>query len=113
MIPGRYPRMAVFKSLRDVVQIPGLRKALKLILHSLLGGDRSPWDFAMQLPHYDIDDMPGISLDSGLHLVQLMKSKKFQLFDYKDAEVRYLIHSCIHMCTHRFLHKCHLNWKIG
>lgn len=88
MIPGRYSRIAVYKGLQDILRFPGLRSALKLIVHSLLGGDVSPWDSAMQLPHYQDDGMPGISLHSALHLIQLVKSKKFQMFDYGDPEVR-------------------------
>ncbi|GMH38353.1 hypothetical protein BSKO_06237 [Bryopsis sp. KO-2023] len=87
MIPGRYPRKAVFKGLQDVMRIPGLRGILNLIIRGLLGGDRSPWDFAMQLPHYDEDAMPGISLHSGLHLIQFVKTKKFSMFDYGDREI--------------------------
>lgn len=88
MIPGRYSRIAVYKVLQDIQRFPGLRSALNLIMHLLLGGDKSPWDSAMQLPHYQDDGMPGISLHTGLHLVQFVKSKRFQMYDYKDPKVR-------------------------
>lgn len=47
-----------------------------------MNGDVSPWEFVMQLPHYNVESMPGIAVHTGLHLIQLLKSGRFQLYDY-------------------------------
>jgi lysosomal acid lipase/cholesteryl ester hydrolase len=36
----------------------------------LLSGDKSEWDRALQMPHYNTYGMPAISLHTGAHLIQ-------------------------------------------
>ena len=36
----------------------------------LLSGDKSEWDKALQMPHYNTYSMPAISLHTGAHFIQ-------------------------------------------
>eukprot|EP00210_Caulerpa_lentillifera_P004099 g3910.t1 len=82
MIPGSYTRLIFFKVFQDAVQIPAIRQFMKRGIRWLMNGDVSPWEFVMQLPHYNAESMPGISVHTGLHLIQLLKTGRFQLYDY-------------------------------
>ena len=86
MIPGSFGRLFFFKIFQDAVQYPAIREFVKRSIRLLMNGDVSPWEFAMQLPHYDVNSMPGISVHSGIHLIQIVRSGRFQLFDYGSAE---------------------------
>ncbi len=48
----------------------------------LLNDDASEWDRALQMPHYAVASMPAMSVHTGHHLIQLMNSGKFLLYDY-------------------------------
>ncbi len=47
-----------------------------------LNNDASQWERAMQMPHYNANDMPSLSIFQVLHLVQMARSGRFQLYDY-------------------------------
>lgn len=47
-----------------------------------MSGDVSQWDRALLLPHYNPRHMPALSAHTGLHLLQLMNSGRFTLYDY-------------------------------
>ena len=36
----------------------------------LMSGDKSEWDRALQMPHYNTYSMPAISLHTGAHFIQ-------------------------------------------
>lgn len=82
IIPGVYTRLFFFKAFQDILKIPAIKYILKRSIRWLMNGDASPWEFALQLPHYDAKAMPGIALHTAIHLIQIAKSGKFQLFDF-------------------------------
>lgn len=47
-----------------------------------MNGDSSDWDRAMQMPHYNATSMPAVSLMQALHMLQWIRAKRFQLFNY-------------------------------
>ena len=47
-----------------------------------MSGDNSEWDRALQMPHYNEYSMPALSLHAGAHLVQLINSRRWRLYDY-------------------------------
>ncbi len=48
----------------------------------LLNGDKSQWDRALGMPHYNATEMPAVSFETACHLVQWCKDGRFTLFDY-------------------------------
>lgn len=48
----------------------------------LLNGDKSQWDKALSMPHYNAQEMPAVSFETGCHLVQWCQSGRFTLYDY-------------------------------
>ncbi|GFR48097.1 hypothetical protein Agub_g9782 [Astrephomene gubernaculifera] len=81
-IPTFLGRALTFKMLLSASRIPGLGELLRVVFKALLDGDISQWDRAMQMPHYSAEDMPAISVDQVLHLIQLVNSDSFRLYDY-------------------------------
>ncbi|GIL73386.1 hypothetical protein Vretimale_17555 [Volvox reticuliferus] len=81
-IPTPLGRALTFKLLLSASRIPGLGELLRLGFKALLNGDISQWDRALQLPHYSAQDMPAISVDQVLHLIQLVSTGEFRLYDY-------------------------------
>ncbi|GLI64543.1 hypothetical protein VaNZ11_007837 [Volvox africanus] len=81
-IPTPLGRALTFKLLLSASRIPGLGELLRLGFKALLNGDISQWDRALQLPHYSAQDMPAISVDQVLHLIQLVNTGEFRLYDY-------------------------------
>jgi hypothetical protein len=70
-IPTFAGRTFAFKLFRDVWSIPSTAELWRLLMKTLLGGDASEWDRAMQMPHYNSDSMPAISLEQVSHLMQV------------------------------------------
>ena len=81
-IPSSLLRYITFKLTVDLQQVPALNELLRAGLRLLLNGDASEWDRALQMPHYTVSSMPAISLHTGCHLMQLMSTGKFLLYDY-------------------------------
>jgi hypothetical protein len=84
-IPSSLLRYITFKLTVDLQHVPALNELTRAGLRLLLNGDASEWDRALQMPHYAVASMPAISLHTGAHLIQLMNSKRFELFDYGSA----------------------------
>ncbi|KAI3777477.1 hypothetical protein L1987_47277 [Smallanthus sonchifolius] len=42
----------------------------------------SNWIGVMGLPHYNMNDMPGVSYGTALHLAQMKHAQRFRMFDY-------------------------------
>ncbi|KAG2438460.1 hypothetical protein HYH02_010914 [Chlamydomonas schloesseri] len=84
-IPTPLGRALTFKLLLSASRIPGLGELMRLGFKAMLDGDISQWDRALQMPHYNEEDMPAISLDQVLHLIQLVFSDCFRLYDYGSA----------------------------
>lgn len=84
-IPSSLLRYITFKLTVDLQQVPALNELTRAALRLLLNGDASEWDRALQMPHYAVASMPAISLHTGAHLIQLMLTGRFQLYDYGTA----------------------------
>ena len=52
----------------------------------LLNGDKSQWDKALGMPHYNATEMPAVSFETACHLVQWCRNGRFTLFDYGTPE---------------------------
>ncbi|KAL9683774.1 hypothetical protein QQ045_021199 [Rhodiola kirilowii] len=48
----------------------------------VVGGDSSNWVGVLGIPHYNMDDMPGVSFRVAQHLAQIKHAKKFIMYDY-------------------------------
>lgn len=81
-IPTRFFRMLLNKLARDFHNLPAVGGLVQTIISYLVGGDSSNWVGVLALPHYNMNDMPGLSFRVALHLAQIKRSKKFQMFDY-------------------------------
>jgi hypothetical protein len=81
-IPTSAARNLTFKFMLEFARLPALGDLLRAFMRAALNGDRSQWDRAVQLPHYNARSMPAVSLHQGLHFVQLWRSGRFRLFDY-------------------------------
>ncbi|KAJ0834134.1 putative triacylglycerol lipase [Helianthus annuus] len=81
-IPTRFFRMLVNKLARDFHNYPAIGGVVQTLIGYLLGGDSSNWIGVMGLPHYNMNDMPGVSYGIALHLAQMKHAQKFRMFDY-------------------------------
>ncbi|GBF99175.1 alpha beta hydrolase family [Raphidocelis subcapitata] len=81
-LPTAAARLLTFKFFLDFARLPALGDLLRAAMRLLLGGDRSQWDRAAQLPHYNARSMPAVSLHQGLHFIQLYRTGRFRLYDY-------------------------------
>lgn len=86
-VPSSMLRHLTFKLAADVVEIPALAELTRSLLRLLLNGDASEWDRALTMPHYSRSAMPAVSLNSCEHLIQLINTKEFKLYDYNNPEV--------------------------
>lgn len=84
-IPTRFIRMIVYKLARDLQNLPAVGGLVQTLVGYVLGGDSSNWVGALGLPHYNMNDMPGISFYVALHLAQIKKTGRFRMFDYGSA----------------------------
>ncbi|KAK9066624.1 hypothetical protein SSX86_013948 [Deinandra increscens subsp. villosa] len=84
-IPTRFFRMLVNKLARDFRNYPAVGGVVQTLIGYLLGGDSSNWVGVLGLPHYNMNDMPGVSFGIALHLAQLKRAKRFRMFDYGSA----------------------------
>ncbi|KAE8724982.1 STOMATAL CYTOKINESIS-DEFECTIVE 1 family protein [Hibiscus syriacus] len=81
-IPTWFFRMLFNKLARDFHNYPALGGLIQTVLSYMLGGDSSDWVGVMGLPHYNMDDMPGLSLGVVHHLAQMKWKGKFVMYDY-------------------------------
>ncbi|KEH27074.1 gastric triacylglycerol lipase isoform X2 [Medicago truncatula] len=84
-IPTRFFRMLVFKLARDLHNLPAVGGLVQTLMSYVVGGDSSNWVGVLGLPHYNMNDMPGVSFRVALHLAQIMRVGKFRMFDYGNA----------------------------
>lgn len=87
LVPGLYiPTQtcrALFNKLaRDFQTYPALGGLVQIAISSLVGGDSSNWVGAIGMSHYNMNDMPGVSFLVAVHLVQMMRTKRFTMFDF-------------------------------
>ncbi|KAI5006864.1 uncharacterized protein LOC123443591 isoform X2 [Hordeum vulgare subsp. vulgare] len=84
-IPTRFFRMLLNKLARDFHNYPALGGLVQTLMGYIVGGDSSNWVGVLGLPHYNMDDMPGVSFHVVLHLAQIKRAKRFQMYDYGSA----------------------------
>ncbi|XP_059453172.1 uncharacterized protein LOC132183776 [Corylus avellana] len=81
-IPTRFFRMLLNKLARDFHNYPAVGGLVQTLMSYGFGGDSSNWVGVLGLPHYNMNDMPGVSFQVALHLAQMKRSGKFKMFDY-------------------------------
>ncbi|XP_075503479.1 uncharacterized protein LOC142540904 [Primulina tabacum] len=81
-IPTRFFRMLLNKLARDFNNLPAVGGLVQTLMSYVVGGDSSNWVGVLGLPHYNMDDMPGVAFRVALHLAQMKHSRKFTMFDY-------------------------------
>ncbi|KAF5730380.1 hypothetical protein HS088_TW20G00753 [Tripterygium wilfordii] len=81
-IPTRFFRMLLNKLARDFHNYPAVGGLVQTLMSYLVGGDSSNWVGVLGLPHYNMNDMPGVSFRVAEHLAQIKRSRKFRMYDY-------------------------------
>ncbi|GMH01068.1 hypothetical protein Nepgr_002907 [Nepenthes gracilis] len=81
-IPTWFFRMLLNKLARDFHNYPAVGGLVQMLMGYVVGGDSSNWVGVMGLPHYNMNDMPGVSFFVALHLAQMKHTRKFRMFDY-------------------------------
>ncbi|OIW16004.1 hypothetical protein TanjilG_04539 [Lupinus angustifolius] len=81
-IPTRFFRMLVFKLARDLHNLPAVGGLVQTLMSYVVGGDSSNWVGVLGIPHYNTNDMPGVSFRVAVHLSQMKRAKRFRMFDY-------------------------------
>jgi len=81
-LPTSPLRFVTFKLTHDLQHLPAVQELVRAFIRACFSGDTSQWDRALQLPHYAAAAMPGISLHTGNHVCQWIRSGRFQLYDY-------------------------------
>ncbi|KAL2321228.1 hypothetical protein Fmac_030197 [Flemingia macrophylla] len=84
-IPTRFFRMLVNKLARDLHNLPAVGGLVQTLMSYVVGGDSSNWVGVLGLPHYNMNDMPGVSFWVALHLAQMKRTGRFRMFDYGSA----------------------------
>lgn len=84
-IPTRFFRMLLNKLARDFHNYPALGGLVQTLMSYVAGGDSSNWVGVLGLPHYNMYDMPGLSLRVGVHLAQMKRTRRFAMYDYGSA----------------------------
>uniref|UniRef100_A0A5B6YR46 Partial AB-hydrolase lipase domain-containing protein n=2 Tax=Davidia involucrata TaxID=16924 RepID=A0A5B6YR46_DAVIN len=84
-IPTRFFRMLLNKLARDFHNYPAVGGLVQTLMSYGAGGDSSNWVGVLGLPHYNMNDMPGVSFHVALHLAQMKHAGKFIMFDYGSA----------------------------
>ncbi|CAB4281251.1 unnamed protein product [Prunus armeniaca] len=84
-IPTRFFRMLLNKLARDFHNYPAVGGLVQTLMSYFVGGDSSNWVGVLGIPHYNMNDMPGVSFQVALHLAQMKRSGKFRMFDYGSA----------------------------
>ncbi|KAL2342505.1 hypothetical protein Fmac_003790 [Flemingia macrophylla] len=84
-IPTRFFRMLVNKLARDLQNLPAVGGLVQTLVGYVVGGDSSNWVGVLGLPHYNMNDMPGVSFGVALHLAQIKRTRRYRMFDYGSA----------------------------
>ncbi|KAM3751089.1 hypothetical protein ACB098_04G082100 [Castanea mollissima] len=84
-IPTRFFRMLLNKLARDFHNYPAVGGLVQTLMSYVVGGDSSNWIGVLGLPHYNMNDMPGVSFQVALHLAQMKHTGKFRMYDYGSA----------------------------
>lgn len=85
-IPTRFFRMLLNKLARDFHNYPAVGGLVQTLMSYVVGGDSSNWVGVLGLPHYNMNDMPGVSFYVALHMAQMKRTGKFRMFDYGNPD---------------------------
>ncbi|KAL2935496.1 Gastric triacylglycerol lipase [Bienertia sinuspersici] len=85
-IPTRFFRMLLNKLARDFHNYPAVGGLVQTLMSYVVGGDSSNWIGVLGLPHYNMNDMPGVAFNVALHMAQMKRSGKFRMFDYGNPD---------------------------
>ncbi|PON47873.1 Alpha/Beta hydrolase fold containing protein [Parasponia andersonii] len=86
-IPTRFFRMLLNKLARDFHNYPAVGGLVQTLMSYIVGGDSSNWVGVLGLPHYNMNDMPGVSFHVALHLAQMKRSGRFRMYNYGNASL--------------------------
>lgn len=84
-IPTRFFRMLLNKLARDLQNYPALGGLVQTLMGYVVGGDSSNWVGVISLPHYNMNDMPGVSFYVAHHLAQMKHERKFMMYNFGSA----------------------------
>ncbi|KAJ4825122.1 hypothetical protein Tsubulata_036953 [Turnera subulata] len=84
-IPTRFFRMLLNKLARDFHNYPAVGGLVQTLMSYVTGGDSSNWVGVLGLPHYNMNDMPGVSFHVAHHLAQMKHARKFRMYDYGSS----------------------------
>ncbi|MCO5584056.1 hypothetical protein L7F22_037978 [Adiantum nelumboides] len=91
LIPGLYIKTWIFRGLfnklaRDFRNYPALGALVQFLCSYFIGGgDSSNWLEALGQSHYNMYDMPGIAYRVLVHLSQMRRADRFQMYDFGVA----------------------------
>lgn len=91
-IPTRVCRALFNKLIRDFQSYPAIGGLLQALLSLAIGGDSSNWIGALGMSHYNMDDMPGVSFRVAQHLLQMVGTKRFRMFDFGSARANLAVY---------------------
>lgn len=86
-IPTRFFRALFNKLSRDFQNYPALGGLVQALLSYLIGGDSSNWVGAIGVSHYNMNNMPGVAVRVAVHLAQMMRAKRFIMYDFGSEEL--------------------------
>lgn len=91
-IPTRFFRMLLNKLARDFHNYPAVGGLVQTLMGYAVGGDSSNWVGVLGLPHYNMNDMPGVSFYVTLHLAQIKRTGRFRMFDYGSPDTNFQVY---------------------
>lgn len=92
-IPTKFFRMLLNKLARDFHNYPAVGGLVQTLMSYVVGGDSSNWVGVLGLPHYNMNDMPGVSFRVAHHLAQMKHTGKFRMFDYGSVRENMEVYS--------------------
>lgn len=84
-IPTKFFRMLFHKLARDFQNYPAIGGLVQTLFSYVAGGDSSNWVGVIGTPHYNMNDMPGVSYRVAVHLAQMKHAKKFLMYDFGSS----------------------------
>ncbi|WIA23329.1 hypothetical protein OEZ85_000094 [Tetradesmus obliquus] len=82
VLPSYIGRALTFSYFLEMLRLPALADLTRAMMKAFFGGDSSEWERALLMPHYNAAGMPSCSLHQALHFIQIIRSGRFQLYDY-------------------------------
>eukprot|EP00892_Ulva_mutabilis_P007491 jgi/Ulvmu1/5113/UM021_0130.1 len=86
-LPSSILRSLMFRLTADVSSMPALTRLVRAWAAMCTNGDKSEWDQAMRMPHYNKNSMPAVSLLQAKHMLQWFNTGRFTMFDYGSRDL--------------------------